>query len=152
MKNKILSIFGFLAIVAIALAAGYEEPREAPFFSNSISFATDTGTTSGTAVTDYNQIGSYNTPLEYKVQWQADSVSGATNATIYLEWTATRDTATFNEIWSILHTGVIDGVQSAGVFTGDIPNGQLRTRTVFAATAQSTTLNMAAALSSPYPQ
>lgn len=153
--KKILAVLGLFALFAVVFAGSpseYEAPRQAPYFFKSITYAVDTTTTSGTAATVYEDWGTYNSKCEYRIQWEADSLSGATAATVYLEWSATLDTASYEEEWNVISTGTIDGVTSEGYFTGDVPGGQLRTRAVFAGTAQSTTLNQAGVFTSAYAQ
>lgn len=142
-KNIIYLIITFLLVGAITLLFPSKYNSQLLLgalgeqaYHKTISFSRDTITTSGTADTTTQSIGTFNRPITYELQISADSLSGATNAVATLQWSACGSCTD----WADLATVTINGVTTRNRTTGTIMGGKLQLVTIGNATAQSTTL------------
>lgn len=75
-------------------------------------------------------IGTFFSPIEYEISTVADSLTGSTAGTQYLEWDADNDGAN----WVRIETMVINGVTTRLRETGTLVGGTLRLRTITSGT------------------
>lgn len=105
-----------------------------------ISFTTDTITTSSSVDTIVFTVGPQSGPMYYEWFLQADSLSGSTNATAYLQLSAP---GTSNYV--TIETIVIDGVLTTSRKTGNyLGAGSWRLRIIAPSGTQSTIVKAAA--------
>lgn len=145
MKTALMLIFGLLTLLLVSITPGCDlfnnTPEEgegvaALDFSapraQLIQAGPETMTNADTITVE---LGTFYSPIEYEIAYVADSLSGSTAGTQYLEWDADGDGANFVR----RETMVINGVTTRGVETGTIVGGTLRLRTITTGT-QSTRL------------
>lgn len=144
MKTVLSLLFGLLAFLLISLTPGCdptpEEGTEGTVTALDFSVPRSTLIQAGpetmtNADTITVELGTFYSPIEYEISYVADSLSGATAGTQYLEWDADGDGANFVRI----ETMVINGVTTRGRETGTLVGGSLRLRTITTGT-QSTRL------------
>lgn len=98
--------------------------------------AEDTVTTSSSIDTVDFTLGTFYGPTAYEIQISADSLSGSTAATAYLEYSG----KVSGSDWVSLSSTTINGVTTRARLTGDIIKGRLRLRVISANGTQSTTV------------
>lgn len=141
MKTSLFLLFGLLALLMVSITPGCdpvdppktEDPADVPVELASMNFAAprsyilqdgvDTLTNADTL--DLN-LGTFYGPTAYQIQVSADSLSGSTAATTYLELDSDGDGVGFYRI----ETMTINGVTSRLYETGTILFGTLRLRTI----------------------
>lgn len=124
----------FLSFVMLLTAYSDAQKRQ------TISFTTDTITTSSSVDTITFSAGSFSAPMYYEWFLQADSLSGSTNATAYLQLSAP---GTSNYV--TIETIVIDGVLTTSRKTGNyLGAGSWRLRIIAPSGTQSTRVKAAA--------
>jgi hypothetical protein len=96
----------------------------------------DTISTSSSIDTVDFTFASIYSPQRYAFQLNADSLSGSTAATCYLQL----NTDLSGADWVALETVTVNGVSTRGYETGDIERGLLRCRCISASGTQSTTV------------
>ncbi len=108
-----------------------------------VSFTADTISTSSSVDTITFSAGSFSTPVYYEWYLQADSLSGSTNATAYLQVAAP---GTSNYV--TIETITVDGVLTTSRKTGDyLGAGAMRLRIIAPSGTQSTRVKASAVFS-----
>jgi len=143
-----------LALFALALILGSCNKRaggvvlsSAPNIFKFVSLDEDTISTSSSVDTVDFTIGTFNSPVSYEIQISADSLSGATDATAYVEYQA----ATSGSDWVSIDQATINGVTTRDLETGSILGGRLRVRIISGSGTQSTTVRAAAVIAGRDP-
>jgi len=98
----------------------------------------DTLSTSSTLDTLTFALGTFTRPYNYEIQVNADSLSGATGATCYLELSLDGDGAD----WVQIETAVVNGVTTRSLNAGSFERGQLRCRCYAPSSTQSTAVRV----------
>jgi len=108
---------------------------------------TDTLSASSSKDTSDYDIGTFFGPMNYHVDLFADSLSGSTGATYFLQ-----NSLEFSgNDWYNVTTGAIDGVSTKARLSGTILRGRLRLRTITPTSTQSTALRTVAFLTEDNP-
>lgn len=98
----------------------------------------DTLSTSSSLDTSIFSIGTFYSPLSYALQVSADSLTGATDATCYLQVNLDMG----GSDWATLQTITVDGTTTRSYTTGSIARGTLRCACYAPSSTQSTAVRV----------